>query len=271
MTAIGSRGFPINELSFFQVSPSLIPSKGNIILTTSTLEVSPIWLIHHIIQQTINSDNKRKIVLVSLLQDKEFHEKQLRKFGIELKNPKYSSKLQILDNFSNLDLNQNLKCPSSFLTQLARNISSDHADNDGPIVLIENLDFLLTAASVTASDLLYFITDLQFSGASTLLFCNADVPLIMHDQTSSSGQPPIVDEQGQFLFQLLHRSVITISLRPLKTGRADDITGVLRVSNGGKPLNYAKSDLTPSSTDRVLEKEYLYLLNSDTSIRLFYR
>lgn len=64
-----------------------------------------------------------------------------------------------------------------------------------------------------------------------------------------------------FIMKLLHRSNLIVRLKPLKTGRAEDITGELIINKG--VIDHSKL--------QVLEREYLYVIGKEGSVKLFYR
>ena len=64
-----------------------------------------------------------------------------------------------------------------------------------------------------------------------------------------------------FITKLLFRSNLNITLEPLATGRAKDITGSIIVSKGAIPYD----DLI------VEEKSYVYNITKDANVKIFYR
>ena len=66
------------------------------------------------------------------------------------------------------------------------------------------------------------------------------------------------------LIKLLHRSQLNITLEPLITGRAKDITGSLTISKGCIPYG---ENLSIS----INEKEYVYHITKDSQVKLYYR
>jgi elongator complex protein 6 len=85
------------------------------------------------------------------------------------------------------------------------------------------------------------------------VFCNCDEPLVMNSS-------PIAEQQSNFLTQTMHNASLIISLRPFETGRADDVTGIMRITRGPRLMDDVQ----------VVENEYLYLVSGET-VKLFYR
>lgn len=79
---------------------------------------------------------------------------------------------------------------------------------------------------------------------------------------ASTGNPGNIYETKQtaFVLGLAHRATALISIRPLMTGRADDVTGTLTVSRGPKS----------SSDTQVLTDSYQYHVSGD-NVKVFYK
>lgn len=76
-----------------------------------------------------------------------------------------------------------------------------------------------------------FMTQISYLNSLTniLISTSADANLIDLHETDPS---TITHRQTEFLTKLYHRSQMILSLRPLETGRADDVTGTITVSKG---------------------------------------
>ena len=86
---------------------------------------------------------------------------------------------------------------------------------------------------------------------ATLLIANADTPLL---QTTT----PLETSSANFLTTAAHASRMVMSVRELETGAARDVSGVLRVTNGG-------------DGGEVEEREMLYFVGRDGGVRVFGR
>ena len=85
---------------------------------------------------------------------------------------------------------------------------------------------------------------------------------MIKDESLLSTDPSF--KASDFLIKLFHRSQLNISLQPLNTGRAKDITGSLTISKGTIPY-YNLPNL------KINEREYVYYLTKDFQIKLYYR
>ena len=76
-------------------------------------------------------------------------------------------------------------------------------------------------------------------------------------------QTPLDIEHAAFVTGLVHQAYLVMSLRLLSTGAAKDVSGVLRLSRGGS---------VDEIDDRQIdEREVLYLVSGDGSVRVFER
>ena len=76
---------------------------------------------------------------------------------------------------------------------------------------------------------------------------------------SSALGPENQSDQLAFLTDLAYQATVAVSIRPLPTGRADDVTGTMTVSSG--PANI---------DDNVKEDSYQYQ-TANESVKLFYK
>jgi elongator complex protein 6 len=89
---------------------------------------------------------------------------------------------------------------------------------------------------------------------SSIVTLAADEALISTQATS------LEKKHAAFALSLAHEAEMIISLRMLDTGTARDVSGVLRITNGG------------GSTGHVAdERELLYFVGGDGGVRVFER
>jgi elongator complex protein 6 len=92
---------------------------------------------------------------------------------------------------------------------------------------------------------------------STLLTTPADGPFLSATQPDTNAAPtPIESEAAAFTVQQAHCARSVLSVRELGTGAARDVSGVLRVTKGGK------------SEDGVKEWEGLYIVGRDGGVKI---
>ena len=70
---------------------------------------------------------------------------------------------------------------------------------------------------------------------------------------------PLTVDHATFVMGLVHQARVIMGLRGLDTGVARDVSGVLRITRGGE------------DGDEVEEKEVLYFVGGDGSVKVFER
>lgn len=118
---------------------------------------------------------------------------------------------------------------------------------------------LATTPSLTSTALSTFILTLRAhpSVHSTLLTIPADEPFLSATQPDTNTAPsPIESETAAFTVQQAHSARSVLSVRELGTGAARDVSGVLRVTKGGK------------NDEEIKEWEGLYLVGRDGGVKI---
>jgi len=82
---------------------------------------------------------------------------------------------------------------------------------------------------------------------------SADYPLVQ------ARNFPLEIDHATFVLGLAHQARVVMGLRGLDTGVARDVSGVLRITRGGE------------DTEEVQEKEILYFVEGDGSVKVFER
>lgn len=151
-----------------------------------------------------------------------------------------------------IDLPPDGTLTSSTLRSLATTISAalkflTNSNDDKPLLVIENPDFLLSATSLPAHELWSFLLDLREISHSLLLTLAADIPILtpaislstnlFHGQAPpplGMGQNPRLEvEHSAFVGMAVHGAECVVGLRLLDTGVAKDVSGVMRITRGG--------------------------------------
>ena len=126
-------------------------------------------------------------------------------------------------------------------------------------LIIDGLDFLLSAEpSSTSVDLSVWLLSLQTQLRHLIVSISADAPLLHQART------PLEEKHQCFTTVMAHQSSRLLQLRSLESGAARDISGVLRISNGGQ------HDIE-NDRDASEEHEYLYQTKSDGNVRIWSR
>lgn len=105
------------------------------------------------------------------------------------------------------------------------------------VVTLEHPDFLIAAGTHAAPELV---------AAIHALLEHCTVLVVLQVNQTLAGPAYGANEVCRFVTNLLRQADLVLTLRPLSTGRADDVTGLLRVAAGQKALG------------QVEEAEYTY-------------
>lgn len=240
----------IKDLQFFSDGGICGGSKG-LNLVTSNIDVSPLWLVDVVASRGRMERPGAQTLLITFQNRTNLHKRGLKRQGSDMSIIK-EQELSILDLSQDLFVQNPTGFQSTSLDRILTKIKSTIAST-GPTIMLEHPEILLSSGTYSALDFAKFIHNVHSISGCLYLFCNSDEPLIDIDT-------PLGEEYATFLTQVAHQSSLIVSLRPLNTGRADDVTGVLRISNGPRVCQ----------THKVTEAEYLYLVSGDT-VKLFYR
>lgn len=232
---------------------------------------APMWLATALVENClvgtanlVNRDLKPfeddcSVVFVSFLHSKEFFEKSCRKLALDIGTLPRFKYLDYSQTLFTSDL-QNLLNNKSQISQLFEKILKElkGMNTSKKVVFLEAPELLLTATDTHSTDLL--------SGIRGLLDQATIVPILnIHpsivDFSANIPQDPTF-RVTDFYVKLYHMSSMNISLQPLSTGKAKDITGSLTVTRGAVPCG--------RSVD-IVEREYVFHVNKDAKAQLYFR
>ncbi|KAH3663312.1 hypothetical protein OGAPHI_005302 [Ogataea philodendri] len=210
----------------------------------------PTWLVTALVENSlfgtcylnkspISRRSSTPVVLASLNTAESTYRKQLARLKGDLAEFKY---VDLLSNYSNW-----FEMLSAQIDQLAK--------KGKPNVFLENPEFLLFLSDTKVDTLLLQLQKLN-AKCNLFLISSNDESLLEYSEIPDD----LATIHTSFLTKLVHRSNLLMSLRPLKTGRAVDVTGELTICRG-----------LIDSPQKVAEKEYLYLVNKEGTVKLFYR
>lgn len=149
------------------------------------------------------------------------------------------------------------------LRAASSHVASHEGHGAGSTVIVDGLDFILASQpGIDAMRLQQFMGKILAMSRSLIISCSADSPLLHNRDASAS---PLELEHAAFLTSAAHQARIVLQLRGLDTGAARDVTGVLRLSNGG---NSGDDQETTTAPD---EGEWLYQCKGDGSVRVWAR
>jgi elongator complex protein 6 len=145
------------------------------------------------------------------------------------------------------------------ITAALTQAQASNASNKILLILDYPSLLLATTPNLTSTALSTLLLTLRShpSVHSTLLTTPADGPFLSATQPDTNTAPtPIESESAAFTVQQSHCARSVLSVRELGTGAARDVSGVLRVTEGGK------------SEDEVKEWEGLYLVGRDGGVKI---
>lgn len=259
---------PSQDLVFFK-NHSLIPDsilsseKSYLSIITHSQGTNPSWLINCLVENAIygtasfvNQDLKKraklgKVVLFSFLHNESHYSKGIRKNGVTLPD----SNFKFVDCFSNL-FTERIENPENASKDVLELFDVDI--DQGSVVFVEAPETLLFSTNVSSDELLTALLKLNKKASQLFVVVSKDEQLV--DYNSNEVHNPAF-KITDFITKLLFRSHLNITMEPLSTGRAKDITGSIVVSKGAIPFD----DLI------VEEKSYVYNITKDANVKIFYR
>lgn len=131
-------------------------------------------------------------------------------------------------------------------------------EKNGSVIIIEQPELLMSLFSIS-SDILHRKFIGLLAKRCSLLIVVTNVEGFDNEAAGLAGSDTI--EFTRFSVTAFNRSVVYFGLRPLDTGIAEDITGILEIRRAGMPF---EGDV------HVVETEYLFHLQKE-SIKLFYK
>ncbi|BFZ61330.1 hypothetical protein YB2330_002395 [Saitoella coloradoensis] len=241
---------------------SSLPPDNTLVLITLTLATPAEFLLHHFIHTALTSTtpttSRRSVVFVSFTNNYIHHASGLRKWGLDLTAHKQAGKFTFIDGFSDILLpapapsntvsnpgpggaDPRLYFPAAGLNSLAPPITTALKGKEEPVLIIEGLETLCTLGLGDANEVLDLLTFLQKFSSTTLLTLPTDPPLLRPllppptatATATATTTTPLEHAHTLLLTSLATRAFRIINVEPLSTGRAKDVTGVLRMVRGG--------------------------------------
>ncbi|GAO46187.1 hypothetical protein G7K_0424-t1 [Saitoella complicata NRRL Y-17804] len=230
-----------------------LPPDESLVLITQTLATPAEFMLHHFIHTALL--NARSVVFISFMNNYHHHASSLRKWGLDLTTHKQNGTFTFIDGFSDILLpppsnttpkpgaDPRLYFPdprtggggggiSSFAPPITTALKGM---NDDPVLIIEGLETVSALGLGDANEVLDLVTFLQKFCSTTLLSLPIDPPLLrpLLPPTTTTPPPPLERAHALLLTSLAARAFRIINVEPLSTGRAKDVTGVLRMVRGG--------------------------------------
>jgi len=252
--------------------PYLSPPAQSVVLLTSVVNATASWLLLRFVAANLatrrdGTASHTTVVLLSFLADWDFWRDGARRLGCDLASLASSGHFFFIDGLSELFSTDASTLPASrapgrytlqsvALPSVEAGVLSvlAHANKSSgnTLLLVDSLDFLVAARGLSAQAALDMLTAWRLQARATVLAIAADAPLVHEPST------PLETQHAALVVGAAHRASYVMSTRRLRTGAAQDVSGVLRVSRGGQ-------------ADELAETELLYHVSADGGVRLWKR
>ncbi|KAI5965733.1 uncharacterized protein KGF55_001096 [Candida pseudojiufengensis] len=263
---------PNQDLTFYKdhtlISDKILKSNNSYLTTITYIQgTSPNWLINSLIENSLQGSalpinqelkttpSRSNVIFISFLHNKEFYIRNLKKNGIDLTQ---NSNFIFIDYFTNL-FSEKIKDSTNAINDTNK-LFDDSKIPKNSIIFIESPEILLYSTNIISDDLLFNLIKLNKKTNQLFIISSKDEELIDYNVNEIDNPTFKITD---FLTKLLFRSQLNISLLPLKTGRAKDITGSLTITKGCLPYN--------DKNLIVNEKEYVYNITKDSNIKIYFR
>ncbi|ODQ55768.1 hypothetical protein SAICODRAFT_4991 [Saitoella complicata NRRL Y-17804] len=211
-----------------------LPPDESLVLITQTLATPAEFMLHHFIHTALL--NARSVVFISFMNNYHHHASSLRKWGLDLTTHKQNGTFTFIDGFSDI-----LLPPPSNTTPKPgadpRLYFPDPRTGGGGGGISSFAPPITTALKGMNDDPVLII-----EGLETVILLN-NPPIPPHrppppsapslPPTTTTPPPPLERAHALLLTSLAARAFRIINVEPLSTGRAKDVTGVLRMVRGG--------------------------------------
>jgi elongator complex protein 6 len=152
------------------------------------------------------------------------------------------------------------------LTTLLTSLSSAHPTRKIHLILDSPTLLLSVSSSPSATTLSSLLLSLRSLVSTSTLVLQTDSPFLSA-ATSTHTSTPLEAAHAAFVVQQAHVSEWVVELRALDTGKARDVSGVIRVCRGGA----WDGEETEEGRMEKKELEALYFVQGDGGVRVFER
>ncbi|KAG5513344.1 hypothetical protein PMAC_001407 [Pneumocystis sp. 'macacae'] len=228
----------VNHMS---IKTDVLPPKGTLVAVTSTVYVSPTFIIHHFIRTSIQ--NNRAVVLVSFVNDFQELVFLSKKWGFDFASKTSSEKLVYVDGLTRLYghlpdnefrkygifpvIRVNLLGESNLddiFSAIQSGIDQVSSLGEMPSLILWGADFLVASEILTPPDILSMISMVHHC----IVTFNVDFAFLSPKKRLSE----LEVNYSIFVHAIIYQSHSIISLRQLPSGRAKEVTGIIRLSRG---------------------------------------
>lgn len=236
------------ELQLFKdksvVSPALFQSGRNFLTLVNSIQgTNPVWLVNQLLRQ-YTEDPSIKVIFVTFINPPAYYLSSFKNtYGKDLK-------VEFVNCFDGLFSGQQ---PVEYFTESVFKAVEKNQASGKSVVLLVHPEFLLASTSLEALAYVKLIHKIQLLSDNLLVVSSTDEQFIDFNPLNRS----IEFKLTQLYSLLLARSSMVITVKPLDTGRAEDVTGNLVVCKG------------PIDEGLVREDSYLFQVKKN-GVDLFY-
>ncbi|KTW26359.1 hypothetical protein T552_04186 [Pneumocystis carinii B80] len=271
---------------YFKFNNSPIPPEESIIVISSTVYVSPAFVIYHFIKTSI--ENNQKVIFVGFQDKFEDFVFISKKWGFDLVSKVLSGNLIYIDGLTklygytldkwslkegNIDKKYIKLSGESNLKDICEIIMTSIEEgcirDIKPCLILWGMDFLVASEILSPSDLLMFISSIQEMVHYCVITINSDFALLSPKKRESC----LEINYSTFSYGIVHRAYSIISLRHFPDGKTKEVTGVIRICRGSGYYGAEKdnfSDKSENDESKNTQLEMLYSVN-DSGVRFFHK
>ncbi|KAK9443061.1 putative protein family UPF0405 [Metarhizium brunneum] len=253
-----------------------LPPEAALVVLTSVLGASANWLVLRWVygllrngQQAGEAADTTAVVLCSFLRDGAFWREGAAKMGLDLDAVNRSKRFIFVDGLTGLYVPNGEPSTGGGRDHVLRGGKMDDVkkgveraiaeiskEGRKVVLLVDGMDAWLAMGGVGALGAVNVLSSWRERVHATVVAISADDPLL-HAQNTT-----LEKDHAAFALSLAHEARIVMALRLLDTGTARDVSGVVRVTGGGK----ADEDEAGKG-----EGEFLYFVGGDGGVRVFER
>ncbi|QUC20130.1 uncharacterized protein UV8b_04371 [Ustilaginoidea virens] len=263
-----------------------LPPEAALVVLTSVLGCSANWLVlrwaYGLLSGRQQSGRQQKgqaaddgegdgdaaVVLCSFLQDGAFWREGLSSLGLDLDNLQAAKRFSFVDGLTGLyapdpdpepatGAGRHHVLLSSTVDHVARTLEAAIAEVSGGgrrvVLVMDHMDAWLATADESASDVAAMLAALRERVHAAVVTVAADEALVQAQNTT------LEKEHAALVLSLAHEAHLVVGLRRLDTGTSGDVSGVVRMTGGGRRAG------------RLEDAEYLYRFSGDGGVKVFER
>ncbi|QPG94590.1 hypothetical protein C2857_006481 [Epichloe festucae Fl1] len=259
-----------------------LPPEHSLVLVTSVLGASANWLVLRWLysllrgRSNVGDGTDTAVVLCSFLRDGAFWREGCGKMALDLERVRESKRFAFVDGLTGLCMPEAQDGPDgggrldkedyvlggSAAGDVRDGLERAIADVSSPgagggrrdvVLVLDQMDAWLAMGDAGVVEVMNLLVGLREKVHATVMTVSADDPLL-HAQTTT-----LEREHAAFSLSLAHEARCVMALRLLDTGTARDVSGVVRMTGGGKGAG-GEGDA-----------EYLYHVSGDGGVRVFER